>query len=104
MAEGGLGFNNLLYMAVLLAALADRPDEESLRILLVEEPEAHLHPQLQDLLMRFLEERGRERDTGHRDYALAELRVGGARRAPDGDVVCSRRGRTDRPSPDATSA
>lgn len=56
MAEGGLGFNNLLYMAVLLAAIGDRPDDGSLRVLLVEEPEAHLHPQLQDLLMRFLED------------------------------------------------
>lgn len=61
MAEGGLGFNNLLYMAVLLAALADQPDDGGLRVLLVEEPEAHLHPQLQDLLMRFLEE---EADSG----------------------------------------
>lgn len=56
MAENGLGFNNLLYMAVLLAAIADAPDDGALRILLVEEPEAHLHPQLQDLLMRFLED------------------------------------------------
>lgn len=56
LAEGGLGFNNILYMAVLLAALADQPVDGSLRVLLVEEPEAHLHPQLQDLLMRFLEQ------------------------------------------------
>jgi putative ATP-dependent endonuclease of the OLD family len=56
MTENGLGFNNLLYMSVLLAALADAPDDGVLRVLLVEEPEAHLHPQLQDLLMRFLEE------------------------------------------------
>jgi putative ATP-dependent endonuclease of OLD family len=57
MEENGLGYNNLLYMAVLLAAIADAPQDEepTLRVLLVEEPEAHLHPQLQDLLMRFLE-------------------------------------------------
>jgi putative ATP-dependent endonuclease of the OLD family len=58
MEENGLGYNNLLYMAVLLAAIADAPpkdEEPTLRVLLVEEPEAHLHPQLQDLLMRFLD-------------------------------------------------
>lgn len=58
MDENGLGYNNLLYMSVLLAAIADAPhvdEEPTLRVLLVEEPEAHLHPQLQDLLMRFLE-------------------------------------------------
>lgn len=62
MDQNGLGLNNLLYMAVLLAAIAGAPaaEEPTLRVLLVEEPEAHLHPQLQDLLMRFLEERAQK--------------------------------------------
>jgi len=49
----GLGFNNLLYIAVVLEHLRVQADDEC-PLLMVEEPEAHLHPQLTTLLAKHL--------------------------------------------------
>lgn len=49
----GLGYNNALFMATELVLL--RSGDE-LGLLLVEEPEAHLHPQLQDRIMNLLQQ------------------------------------------------
>lgn len=53
LAESGLGYANLLYLASVLVELEAARDAE-LTLLLVEEPEAHLHPQLQTSTLRFL--------------------------------------------------
>jgi putative ATP-dependent endonuclease of OLD family len=56
----GLGSNNALFMACELLLLA-QPDEGS-KVLLIEEPEAHLHAQRQLRVMKFLQEQARDRN------------------------------------------
>jgi putative ATP-dependent endonuclease of the OLD family len=67
----GLGYNNLLFMAAELLLLQSHP--EQIPFLLLEEPEAHLHPQHQTLFMQVLEKRAApvpEVESGHQVQIL----------------------------------
>lgn len=54
--QNGLGYNNLIYTATVLGDLKRKRelDNETYIALLIEEPEAHLHPQLQDIFFNYI--------------------------------------------------
>lgn len=58
----GHGYANLLYMATIAVEL-EKVKDADLTLFLVEEPEAHLHPQLQAAVLTFLEEQAEKSKT-----------------------------------------
>jgi putative ATP-dependent endonuclease of OLD family len=54
--QNGLGYNNLIYTATVLGHLKQKAevDPTSYMALLIEEPEAHLHPQLQNIFFKYI--------------------------------------------------
>lgn len=55
--QNGLGYNNLIYTSTIFGDIIQRKEvfEDNYNLLLIEEPEAHLHPQLENTFFKYLQ-------------------------------------------------
>lgn len=83
----GLGFSNLMYMLIQLITFIDlsKKEEKIFNILFIEEPESHLHPQMQTTFLKRIEELLNEVEnnytiiTTHSSYILQTSNLNGVR-------------------------
>ncbi len=91
LSQNGLGYNNLIYIATVLGDLVNKKEvePEAYYTLLIEEPEAHLHPQLQNLFFEYM---NRLKDKGIQLFITSHSPIITSKVELDSLIVLQKRG------------
>ncbi|WMT43612.1 AAA family ATPase [Paenibacillus sp. D2_2] len=65
----GLGYSNLIYLLLEVKIFKEKLNREKINLLVFEEPEAHLHPQMENIFIKFL-----NRITSANEYVATEIK------------------------------
>ncbi|MEI5915362.1 AAA family ATPase [Bacillus albus] len=68
----GLGYSNLIYLLLEGQIFSDKIDERKVNLLIFEEPEAHLHPQMENIFIRYISAINKTKELEHKENNLEE--------------------------------
>lgn len=68
----GLGYSNLIYLLLEGQIFSDKIDERKVNLLIFEEPEAHLHPQMENIFIRYISAIKKTKEIEHKENDLEE--------------------------------
>ncbi|EJR73640.1 MULTISPECIES: ATP-dependent nuclease [Bacillus cereus group] len=68
----GLGYSNLIYLLLEGQIFSDKIDERKINLLIFEEPEAHLHPQMENIFIRYISAIKKTKEIEHKENDLEE--------------------------------
>ncbi|HFK1758507.1 ATP-dependent nuclease [Bacillus cereus] len=68
----GLGYSNLIYLLLEGQIFSDKIDERKVNLLIFEEPEAHLHPQMENIFIRYISAINKTKELEQRENNLEE--------------------------------
>lgn len=68
----GLGYSNLIYLLLEGQIFSDKIDERKVNLLIFEEPEAHLHPQMENIFIRYISAINKTKELEHKENNLED--------------------------------
>ncbi|MGD6804478.1 AAA family ATPase [Rossellomorea aquimaris] len=82
----GLGYSNLIYLLLEAQIFSEKIDPRKINLLVFEEPEAHLHPQMESVFIRFISAINQNVRSGETSKMISEALVASQPNGEEGEM------------------